>query len=87
MVDRIERIIEGEVKNSAARFPHEGGEFYLCYERGQTMNPVPFATLDEVANYLTANERSRVRMQPNGVLIVRNIHIDGVAREELPPPG
>ena len=52
MVDRIEKIENGLVTKSAERYHRDGGEFFECFEPGETRNPRWFLTLDEVANFL-----------------------------------
>jgi len=77
MVDRIEKIEDRKVTKTAVRYPRNGGQFYECFEPGQTMNPLWFDTLDEVANFLRAVPRRRVRMAPGAAITTRYIHIDG----------
>lgn len=77
MVDRIEKIIAGVVTKSAVRYHRDGGDFFECFEPGQTMNPRRFTTLDEVADFLRAVPNRRVRMDPGRAMISRHIHIDG----------
>lgn len=45
---------------------------------------VKFRTLDECADYLIrVQPKGRIRMNPDWVMIVKHIHIDGVPRENL----
>lgn len=81
MVDRIEKIEGGSVVQTAE--PHKDDGQYYCHFQGQTMFPERFPTLDEAADFLVKNKRSRIRMNPNWSLIVDDIHIDGVPRESL----
>ncbi len=74
-VARIERIVAGVVKSRVER--GADGTF-ACHEFGSNVHAVALTTLDEVADYLRANPRSGVRMNPGWVKISRNIHIDGV---------
>lgn len=81
VVTRIEKI-EGGVPVQTAE-PHSDGHYY-CHEQGQTMFPTKFANLDDAADFLIMNKRSRIRMNPGWSLIVDHIHIDGRARETMP---
>ncbi|RCS21501.1 hypothetical protein DUT91_23655 [Phyllobacterium salinisoli] len=74
-VARIERMVAGVVKNRVER--GADGAF-ACHQFDSNVHPVALMTLDDVANYLRANPRSGVRMNPGWVKISRNIHIDGV---------
>jgi trehalose utilization protein len=76
MVDRIQKIENGEVSKSAVRYSRNGGEFFECFEPGETMNPIWFATLDEVAAFLRSVPKRRVRMDPGSAMTSRHIHID-----------
>ena len=78
MVDRIDKIVNGKVTKSAALYHRNNGEFYECFEPGQTMNPIWFATLNEVAAFLREIPRRRVRMEPGAAMTSRHIYIDGV---------
>lgn len=84
MVERIEKIENGVVVKTAALDP-DG--FYHCLPRGQTsmaLGGVKFRTLDECADYLIrVQPKGRIRMNPDWVMIVKHIHIDGVPRENL----
>ena len=77
MVNRIEKIENGVVRKTAVRFRRNGGEFFECFEPGETRNPIWLSTLDEVATFLRAVPDRRVRMQPGSAMISRHIHIDG----------
>ena len=77
MVDRIEKIEDGEVTKTTERYPRNGGHFFECFEPGQTMNPIWLNTLDEVADFLRAIQNRRVRMEPGSSMTSRHIHIDG----------
>lgn len=78
MVTRIEKIEGGVVTKTAVRFPRNGGDFFECFEPGQTRNPIWFSTLDEVAAFLREVPDRRVRMQPGNAMTSRHIHIDGL---------
>lgn len=77
MVDRIEKVEKGKLTKRAVRYPRNGGEFFECFEPGQTRNPIWFSTLDEVAEFLRAVPHRRVRMDPGSAMTSRYIHIDG----------
>lgn len=77
MVNRIEKIEDGVVTKTAVRFYRNGGEFFECFEPGETRNPIWLSTLDEVATFLRAVPDRRVRMQPGSAMTSRHIHIDG----------
>lgn len=77
MVDRIEKIMDGTVTKTVERYPRNGGQFFECFEPGQTMNPVWLNSLDEVANFLRAVPNRRVRMEPGAAMTSRHIFIDG----------
>jgi hypothetical protein len=77
MVDRIEKIENGTVTKTAVRYQCNGGEFFECFEPGQTMNPVWFSSLDNVAKFLRDVPKRRVRMQPGRAMTSKHIHIDG----------
>nr|WP_321510681.1 hypothetical protein [uncultured Celeribacter sp.] len=77
MVDRIEKIENGIVTKTAVRYRRNGGEFFECFEPGETRNPIWLSTLDEVATFLRAVPDRRVRMQPGSAMTSRHIHIDG----------
>ena len=77
MVDRIEKVEEGKLTKTAVRYPRNGGEFFECFEAGQTKNPIWFSSLDEVAAFLRAVPNRRVRMHPGSALTSRYIFIDG----------
>lgn len=81
MVTRIEKIEHGAVVQTAE--PHASDGLFYCHQQGQTMFPTKFANLDDAANFLIKNKRSRIRMNPGWSLIVDNIHIDGKPREGL----
>ena len=81
MVTRIEQIKGGSVTKTAEPHPKDG--LYYCHLQGQTMFPTTFANLDDAADFLIKNKRSRIRMNPNWSLMVDHIHIDGVPRETL----
>lgn len=74
-MSRIERIVSGSILASAE--PAADGR-YACHEFGSTMNPVRLNSLDEVAEFLRANPRSSVRMNPSWTRISRNLYVDGV---------
>jgi hypothetical protein len=77
MIDRIEKIESGKVKKTAVTYPRNGGYFFECFEPGQTMNPLWFATLDQVGEFLRAVPNRRIRMEPGDAMTSRHIHIDG----------
>jgi hypothetical protein len=77
-VSRIERIISGTVVGCAVVGPTSGK--YHCHRSGSNMSPLPFDTLDDVADFLRANPGSGVRMAPSFSKIVNNIYIDGFRR-------
>jgi hypothetical protein len=81
VVSRIEKVEGGVVVQTAER--HTDGLYY-CHLQGQTMFPTKFGNLDDAADFLITNRRSRIRMNPGWSLIVDHIHIDGRARETLP---
>lgn len=83
MVERVEKIVNGEVVKWAARYAHAGEQLFQCYPAGTTTNPQRLHNLDEVAAYLIANHRSLVRMEPDRAMTADNIFIDGVALEAL----
>lgn len=74
-VTRIERIVGGRVIGRVER-GSDGN--YACHHFGSNVDPVPCASLDDVADFLRANPRSGVRMDPDRKKISRNIYIDGV---------
>lgn len=82
MVTRIEKIEHGIVVQTAERGT-DG--FFHCYPEGQTMAKymTRCSNLDEAAEFLTKNQRGRIRMNPDWSLIVDSIHIDGKPRESL----
>lgn len=77
MVDRIEKIENSTVTKTAVRYCRNGGEFFECFEPGETRNPIWLSTLDEVATFLRAVPDRRVRTQPGSAMTSRHIHIDG----------
>ena len=81
MVARIQKIEGGVVVQTAE--PHASDGQYYCHEEGQTMFATKFANLDDAADFLIKNKRSRIRMNPRWSLIVDHIHIDGRTRESL----
>ena len=81
MVTRIEKIKGVLVVQIAERHASDG--LYYCHFQGQTMFPTKFANLDDAADFLKNNKRSRIRMNPGWSLIVDHIFIDGRARESL----
>lgn len=81
MVSKIEKIENGKVVQVAE--PQKSDGKYYCHLQGQTMFPSTFTSLDDAAEFLKKNKRSRVRMNPGWSLIVDHIHIDGVPREKL----
>lgn len=74
-VARIERIIRGSAVASAA--PASDG-LYTCHKFGSNVDPVRLSSLDEVADFLKANPKASVRMNPSWTRISRNLFIDGV---------
>jgi len=74
-VARIERIVGGTVRASAAR---DASGRYIGHLFGSNVDPVPLATLDDVAAFLKSNPKSGVRMNPGWTKISRNVHIDGI---------
>lgn len=81
MVSKIEKIENGKVVQVAA--PQKSDGNFYCHLQGQTMFPTTFTNMDDAADFLIKNKRSRIRMNPGWSLIVDNIHIDGVPREKL----
>jgi len=82
VVTKIEQIKGGTVTKTAE--PQKTDGLYYCHAQGQTMFPTTFANLDDAADFLVKNNRSRIRMNPDWSLMVDDIHIDGVPREKLP---
>jgi len=80
-VTRVQKIEGGVVVQTAE--PHASDGHYYCHQQGQTMFPSKFANLDDAANFLIKNKRSRIRMNPGWSLIVDHIQIDGRSRESL----
>jgi len=82
MVAEISRIVNGDVLQCAER---DSSGLFHCYPEGQTMKKysMAFDNLEDAADYLVKNRRSRIRMEPGQALIVDNIFIDGKAREDL----
>jgi hypothetical protein len=74
-VARIERIIRGSAVASAA--PASDG-LYTCHKFGSNVDPVRLNSLDEVADFLKANPKASVRMNPSWTRISRNLFVDGV---------
>lgn len=74
-VGRIERIVGGIVVSRVERGSRGSFE---CHQFGSNVAAIPLPSLGDVADYLHANPRSGVRMNPGWVKISRNIHIDGV---------
>ena len=74
-VVRIERIVSGSILAFAA--PATDGR-YACHEFGSNIDPARLSSLDEVADFLKANPKSSVRMNPGWTRISRNLYIDGV---------
>lgn len=81
MVLKIEKIENGKVVQAAE--PQKSDGKYYCHLQGQTMFPTTFTNVDDAADFLIKNKRSRIRMNPGWSLIVDNIQIDGVPREKL----
>lgn len=77
MVAKIERILGGVVQNRAE--PDEHGSFH-CLPQGSNMHPILKASLDEVSDWLRANPKGGVRMNPTWTKVSRNIFIDGLPR-------
>jgi hypothetical protein len=74
-VARIERILSGSVLAAAAK---RADGRYTCHRFGSNIDPVRLSSLDEVADFLRANPKSSVRMNPSWTRISRNLYIDGV---------
>ena len=74
-ITRIERIVSGSIAAAAA--PASDGR-YACHEFGSNIDPVRLSSLDEVADFLRANPKSSVRMNPGWTRISRNLYIDDV---------
>ena len=77
MVAKIERITGGVVMNRVE--PDEDGYFH-CLPQGRNMGPILKPSLDDVADWLRANPKGGVRMNPTWTKLSRNIFIDGVPR-------
>lgn len=73
----IERIKSGVVCGTPKLYP--GGKYH-CFIRGKNVDPIGFSTLEEVAEFLRANPRGGVCMDPGDGKIVDNIYIDKVPR-------
>ncbi|WP_027992025.1 hypothetical protein [Sinorhizobium meliloti] len=74
-ITKIERIVGGRVIGRVER-GSDGN--YACHHFGSIVDPVTCASLDDVADFLRANSRSGVRMNPDWRKISRNVYIDGV---------
>lgn len=83
MVERIDRIVDGNLENWIEKRKKDGK--YICYPPGQTLGQfaITFDNLDDVAEYLLDNLQSSVRMNPNWDRVVDDIYIDGIALTEL----
>lgn len=81
MVTRIEKIVGGVASQRVERAKiGKSKGLFVCLADGSNKEQVPFATLDEVADYLTANPSAGVRMNPGWSKVVDFIHIDGRSR-------
>ena len=78
MVSKIEKIEHGLVVQTAERHRTDG--LYHCHFEGQNMFPERFMNLNDAADFLVKNKRSRIRMNPGWSAIVDHIHIDGRPR-------
>lgn len=74
-VCRIERVISGAM---TGRVERGSDGLFACHVFGSNVDPLGFATLDEVADFLRSTPRAGVRMNPNWVRITKNIYIDGI---------
>lgn len=74
---RIERVIRGVVRGTPKL--HANGK-YKCLVFGKNVEPVEVSTLEEVAEFLRANPRGGVRMEPGDGKVSKNIFIDGKPR-------
>jgi hypothetical protein len=79
---RIEKVIDGKVVQTAEIGTN--GQYH-CLPEGQTLNKFAsyFTTIENAATYLVKYPRSRIRMNPGWALIVDDINIDGIPRENL----
>lgn len=81
MVTRIEKIVGGAKVQSVERAKAgKNRGLFVCLADGSNKEQVPFSTLDDVADYLTANPSAGVRMNPDWSKVVDFIHIDGRPR-------
>ena len=81
MVAKIDKVEHGHAVKTAE--PHASDGLYYCHLQGQTMFPTKFTNLNDAADFLIKNKRSRIRMNPGWSLIVDHIHVDGTPRESL----
>lgn len=81
LVTRIEKIAGGVALQRVERAKiGKSKGLFVCLADGSNKEQVPFATLDEVADYLTTNPGAGVRMNPGWSKVVDFIHIDGRPR-------
>ncbi|MDW9365803.1 hypothetical protein CN085_32185 [Sinorhizobium meliloti] len=81
MVTRIEKIVGGVAVQRVERAKSGKNKgLFVCLADGSNKDQVPLSTLDQVADYLTANPRAGVRMNPDWSKVVEHICIDGRAR-------
>lgn len=71
----ISRVVDGRTAMTAEKSRKTG--MYHCHHPGENTNSVMFASLDEVAEFLAANPKSGVRMNPGWSNISKNIYVDG----------
>jgi hypothetical protein len=77
-VSRIEKCdASGKTVQRVER--HRDGRYH-CYHFGDNANPIHFATLDDVAEFLRKNSKAGVRMNPGWSKISKRIYIDGAPR-------
>ncbi|UZE46987.1 hypothetical protein ONR75_18455 [Rhodopseudomonas sp. P2A-2r] len=77
-VSRIEKIDASGAVAQQVELSTDGT--YHCLHFGNNVETVHFTTLDDVANFLRANPKAGVRMNPGWSKISKSIYIDGVPR-------
>jgi hypothetical protein len=81
MAARIEKFVGGTKIQSVERAKAgKNRGLFVCLADGSNKEQIPFSTLDDVADYLTAYPGAGVRMNPYRSKVVDYSHIDGRPR-------